>query len=527
MLSKYFFLPFFITFSTLCLAQDALNVELFGQYNRGDIRYSGSWAYTDGEGNEYALLGTRTGVAAYTIDDQLMIEEVGFISGPESNWREITVIGDYAYVVTEGSSDTTGMQVIDLQYLPDSLHLLTTYSATFTRGHIIQRDIYSDSAYVYVNGTTSTQGIHIMDVSNPVDPVEEGLYQPGYYIHDCFVKNDLLFASAFYEGVIDILDISDKSNPLLIGQIDDPTGFTHSCWLTEDDRYLVVCSEKDGLPSRIYNIEDFGNIYEVAQYTANPVSLVHNPYIRGNFCFITHNTEGFRVLDIADPELPVEVGHYDTFDGPSGGFSGLWSACPFYPSGKIIGGNREDGLYVWTFNNTQAGRIYGIVKDSITGDILTGVELIVLETQDTLIQDFNARFKWGELPGVYHLSAGKEGYIAKTTPLELNGGDSIALVIELVPDNWVSVNEPELQLFPDLKVNPNPFSNQTKVDLSNCKNGHFLQLIDANGRILEKFFVENLQEITIEKKDLPAGSYFLKLINQKGETLAVCHVVVR
>ncbi len=527
MFRKYFSFLFFLICFSFCNAQNTLNVELFGQFHRGDIRYSGSWAYIDGKGNEYALLGTRTGVAAYTIDDPLFIEEVGFVSGPESNWREITVIGEQAFITTEGSSDTTGMQVIDLQYLPDSLHLLTTYSETFTRGHILQRDIYSDSAYVYVNGTTSTQGIHIMDVSNPADPVEVGLYQPGYYIHDCHVKNDLLFACAFYEGVIDILDISDKSNPIQIAQIDDPTGNTHSCWMTEDDRYLVVCSEMDGLPSRIYNIEDFGNIYEVARYTANPISLVHNPYIRGDYCFITHNTEGLRILDIADSELPVEVGYYDTFDGPSGGFSGLWSACPFFPSGKIIGGNREDGLYVWTFNNTQAGRIYGIVKDSITGNILTDVELIQIETQDTLVQDLDAKFKWGALPGNYSLSAAKAGYISKVALFDLNEGDSLGFVIELVPDTWVAVQELELKDVSILKINPNPFSNFSKVDLSTFDNSYSLQLIDMSGRILKTYPVENQQEIIIEKGDLSEGNYYLKLSDQKGKIIATGFLILQ
>ncbi len=521
MLSKHLSLIITIILTTFCQAQDALNVELFGQYNRGDIRYSGSWAYIDAEGNEYALLGARTGVAAYTIDDQLQIEEVGFIPGPESNWREITVIGHYAYSTTDVTiNPNVGMQVIDLQYLPDSLHLLTTYTETFTTGHIIQRDVYSDSAYVYINGTSTTQGVHILDVSDPANPIEVGLYQPGYYIHDCHVKNDLLFACAIYDGFVDILDISDKNNPVLIGQIDDPTGFTHSCWVTEDNRFLVVCSEQDGLPARIYNIEDLGNIYEVARYTANPLSLVHNPYIRSEFCFMSHNTEGLRVLDIADPELPVEVGYYDTYEGPSGGFSGLWSACPFYPSGKIIGGNREDGLYVWTFNNTQAARIYGIVKDSITGDILTEVELIILESQDTLLQDPDAKFKWGSLPGVYHLAAAKAGYIAKTTPLDMNGGDSIALVIELVPDDWVRIIEPQPDHIQTLKITPHPFSNRATVDLSDFKNGHSLQLIGLNGQILQTYLVESRRQIIIEKPELPKGNYFLRLCDGDGRTIA-------
>ena len=105
---------------------------------------------------------------------------------------------------------------------------------------------------------------------------------------------------------------------------------------------------------------------EVATYTANEASLVHNPYVRGDFCFLSHNTEGLRVLDITDPEVPVEVAYYDTYDGPSGGFKGLWSACPYFPSGKIIGGDRTEGLFVWTFNETYGARIYGTVVDSVS-----------------------------------------------------------------------------------------------------------------------------------------------------------------
>ena len=483
MILRYFYLILFNCCFTLSYAQDSisLNVELFGQFHRGDQRYSGSWAYIDNAGNEYALLGTRTGTAAYTIDDAMQIDEVGFIAGPESNWREITVIGTHAFVTTEGASDTTGMQVIDLQYLPDSIHLLTTYSETFTRGHILQRNMYSDSAFVYISGTTSTQGVHILDVSNPADPVEIGLYEPGYYIHDCHVKNDLLFACAFYEGVIDIVDISDKSNPVLIAQVEDPTGSTHSCWMTEDNRFLILCSEMDGLPSRVFNIEDIGNIYEVTQYTANQLSLVHNPYIRGDFCFYSHNTEGLRVVDVVDPELPIEVGFYDTFDGPSGGFSGLWSAWPFYPSGKIIGGNREDGLYVWTFNNTYGGRIYGIVKDSISGEIINDAEIILLENQDTLLQNFNAEFKFGEMAGTYNLSVKKDGYISKIETIELNEGDSNAIVVELVADDWVSTAEPRLPKG-KMKIAPNPFSVETKISLQDTNNGYTLKLFDSKGQ---------------------------------------------
>ena len=241
------------------MAQNRENVNLFGQYHRGDARYSGSWVYVDLESRrEYALLGTRTGTAIYTIDEQ-PVQELAFIPGPASNWREITVLGKYAYVTTEGSGEGEGMQIIDLSNLPTSANLVNTYTATFTRGHIIQRDIYSEAPFVYVMGVCGNCGVNILDVSNPINPREVSTYSPGYYIHDAHIKGDYLYAAAFNEGVIDIVDISDKFNPVLVAQIENSGGNTHSAWTTEDNRHLIISSEKDGLPARIWNIEDLTN----------------------------------------------------------------------------------------------------------------------------------------------------------------------------------------------------------------------------------------------------------------------------
>jgi choice-of-anchor B domain-containing protein len=505
-------------------AQTALNMELFSQFNRGDTRYSGSWAYIDSQGNEYALLGARTGTAAYSIDDAMMTE-LGFISGPISNWREITVIGDKAYVTTEGSSDSTGMQVVDLQYLPDSLQLLTTYDLTFTKGHILQKDIYSDDPYVYVNGTQETDGIHILDVSDPSNPVEVGLYAPGYYIHDCFVKGNLLFAAAFYEARMDILDISDKTNPLLIGQIDHFDGNTHSSWVTEDDHYLMVSSELDGKPARIYNIEDLNNITEVSSYTANPLSLVHNPYIRGSFAFISHNTEGIRVVDLYDPEVPVEVGYYDTWDGASGGFHGLWSACPFFPSGKIIGGNREDGLYVWTFNNAKAGRIYATILDSLNQEPLTNLELTILETNDTLLTDFNGQIKWGALPGTYTLVIEKEGYFSKSLAFDFAGCDEL-LVNVLLQEDIVESTADIYKNLPELKLSPNPSDGLVSLDVSDWEQGSSLQVFDAIGQDVFTQQVEGRSILNFDLGFLQGGTYYVLLMDSAGQPIARSRVVL-
>ncbi|GJM32898.1 MAG: hypothetical protein DHS20C18_18990 [Saprospiraceae bacterium] len=511
-LGKTFFaLVFVLLFAGFSTAQDALNVALYAQFNRGDVRYSGSWVYVDGEGQEYALLGAQTGTAIYQINDNESVTEVGFIAGPQTNWREITVVGDHAYVATDVQGNNHGMQVISLTNLPNSASLVTTYTETFTKGHIIQRDIFSEAPYVYVCGTGPNDGVRIMDVSIPASPQEIGYYDPGYYIHDCHVRGDILFGAAFYESTIDIVDISDKSTPVLLSQILVPGGSVHSSSMTEDGHYLFVAPEQDGLPARVFNIEDLENPYEVAQYTANLASLVHNPYIVGDFAFISHNTEGLRVVDISDPEVPVEVGYYDTWADASGGFHGLWSACPYLPSGKIVGGNREDGLYVWTFNGERAGRFYGEVTDAVTELPILSANIAVNPIGQNLIPDLEGKFSSGALPGDFNLTISAMGYISQEISFSLHAGDQLQFQIALVPisSSTTSLSNHDVHLF------PNPFGESLQLhgELSGLLT---LSLFDESGRLVYQKNHLTLPEEIPFGEQLPAGIYTYTLVDQEG-----------
>jgi len=513
---NYIFL-ILVCFSFGLNGQESLNVSLIDEaLSATDARYSGSWSYEDDNGVEYALVGARSGIIIYEIRPDGQLDSLAKISGPTSNWREITVLRDQAYISTEGSDSTeTGMQVIELSQLPDTAFLIANYNEHFTRGHIIQRDIYSEEPYIYVMGTQTTQGVHIIDVSNPMEPVQVGLYEPGYYIHDAHVNGDLLFACAFNESKVDILDISDKTNPTYVREILDPGGNTHSAWLTEDKSHMILADELDGLPGRIFNIEDLEDIFEVTTFSSNLESLVHNPYIRGDFAFISHNTEGLRVYDVKDPTLPVEVGFYDTFDGPSGGFSGLWSACPYYSSGKIIGGDRTKGLMLWEFEETRAARIYGTVVDSITEYPIPNAEIIIPGLNDTLMSDSNGKFKYGFYPSLVDLEISASGYIDKLVELNLGDNDDRQLVVRL---SQMGTNIKEVTSNFSLNLFPNPTSKEVILQFSSNLIGKTIDIVNGNGRLIsnEKILSENL---TINVEEFAKGLYFVNIKNKKGELL--------
>ena len=65
--------------------------------------------------------------------------------------------------------------------------------------------------------------------------------------------------------------------------------------------------------------------------------------IVGDRMYQSNYDAGFRVLDISDPERPVEIGYFDT-SPYQGGAS--WSNYPYFESGIIAVTGTGDGLFI-------------------------------------------------------------------------------------------------------------------------------------------------------------------------------------
>src|SRR5690606_27722698 len=69
----------------------------------------------------------------------------------------------------------------------------------------------------------------------------------------------------------------------------------------------------------------------------NPNSIAHNPFIKGDLCFIAYYHDGVQVFDISDPENIVRIAYYDTYSNTNyDGYEGCWGVYPFLESGNII-----------------------------------------------------------------------------------------------------------------------------------------------------------------------------------------------
>jgi choice-of-anchor B domain-containing protein len=345
----------FFSLFTLDLHAQLGNYQMTLLANRnqhvGGANYSACWGYRAPNGREYAILGCGTGTAFVEITDTANIVERAYKTGVTSGWREMKVYSHYCYIVTDASG-SLGLQIFDLQYLPDSVRFVRYFTFSgFTRGHTISQS----GPYLYINGgnASTNGGVRILDLtSNPELPVVRGAWTT-YYVHDCRVVNDTIWAANIYNppGTISVINAVNKDNPTLVTSwVNIPQPGPHNCALTPDRRYCLVTDEINGNPRllKIWSVENLSNITQVATWQPSNIttSIVHNVEVYGNYAVIAHYTAGVRVVNILNPAAPIEVAWYDTYPSSNGGtYNGCWGVFMF-PSGRIIASDMQTGLYV-------------------------------------------------------------------------------------------------------------------------------------------------------------------------------------
>ncbi|MFZ1321786.1 MAG: choice-of-anchor B family protein, partial [Ignavibacteria bacterium] len=316
---KKYFLSIFAVFFIANFSYSQLpnqNTYLFAQVDQY-TSYSALWGYKAPDGREYAILGCQNGTSFIDITDSGNVHEVDFVSGLNSNWREMKTYSHYAYVVSEATNSK--LQIIDLQYLPDSVVLVNTWSyAGYTKTHSIQQT----GQYLYLNGgnaATSVGGVSVIDVTNPTSPVKLGEWS-SEYVHDCRILNDTIWASNIYSGRISIINATNKSSLQFVRNFQAyPTQevSAHNAAFTTDRKYIYSTNEISSPNGRlfIYNIEDINNITYVRDWqpTGITTAIVHNVEIYGNLAVIAHYRAGIRILDITNGGNPTEVAWYDTY----------------------------------------------------------------------------------------------------------------------------------------------------------------------------------------------------------------------
>ena len=349
-----------------------LRLEDIGGGDGNDI-----WGWTDPDtGQEYAIIGRTNGTSFVDVSDPtqpIFLGELPTHNGETSDWRDMKVYQNHVFIVAD-RVPTHGMQVFDLTQLrnvaePPATFEPTTRFTGFNSAHNIA--INEDSGFAYaVGGDTCTGGPHMVDIRDPANPQDAGCFSSDGYTHDLQCVNydgpdtehngkEICFAAN--EDTITIIDVTDKSAPVMLSRTDSITpgtqGYTHQGWLTEDKRYFVHDDELDELSSGhntrtyVWDMLDIDNPVQTGYTDAEGEqrSVDHNQYIKGQHTYQANYTRGLRILELTDPASGTltEVAYFDSFpDETFEPFSGAWSTYPYFDSGIVLVSDINRGLFI-------------------------------------------------------------------------------------------------------------------------------------------------------------------------------------
>ena len=356
--------------NAVLLAQNNFNLERLGHWDDDSLpvaspdnlklQYNSCWGLTV-DGREYAVMGGAAHVLFFDVTEPTQPLLVGKFQGRSLVVpREFKSYKNRVYAVADGGND--GLMIFDLSHAVDTI--VRTYWDTtyFKKIHTIALD--TTSGHIYLNGGNAGQGIIVLDASQNPDAPTFLAHPiiPGGYVHDCYVRNDTVYASSGYDGYY-VFDFKDPQNPILLAQIASG-GYNHNSWLTPDGRYAYYAEEvPQGQPIHIVDLQNLalGEIELVGSFLDNlqapddsiKKAIPHNLYIKDNMLFDSQYEDGLLVYDISNRLFPNLVAHYDTRPENTAyqGFFGNWGNYPWLPSGTIITSDMQNGLFLLRFSS--------------------------------------------------------------------------------------------------------------------------------------------------------------------------------
>lgn len=407
----------------------------------GDLHYqigvNDIWGYADSSGHEYALVGLVEGVSIVDLKDPTQPEELFYIPGAETGWRDLKTYQDHAYVCNEGDS---GILVIDLSGLPDTIH----YRDTVIAGMITAHNVWVDEfGFLYmVGGNVFSGGIAIYDLKpDPWTPTFVGFYDQRY-VHDVYVRNNIAYLAEIYNGQLTILDVSDKSDPEVLGTRGYPGGFTHNTWLNDSGDVCFTTDEYNGAYLIAWDVSDPNDIQEldrIRSSVSKERAAPHNVHVLDDYLMTAYYQDGLHITDASRPGNLVEVGYYDTSELEDGGFRGSWGAYPFLPSGLVLMSDREEGLIVLQPDVQRGCYLEGNIMDAETEGVISGADVRIQDTLGLTLSKLNGDYATGVADsGMYAAQFSKYGYLPDTVDVLMDNGMVTMLDVQLTPSPRVN-----------------------------------------------------------------------------------------
>ncbi len=421
------------------------NMTLVGQETFGEDA-NDIWGYVDqATSTEYAIIGVRSGTWFYDLTTPSTPLPRMFVPGPPSTWRDMKTWDKYTYVTAD--EGTAGLLIVDMSNVQSFDTLVYKYikptltvngvTGVLERAHNIYID---ENGIAYISGSNIGEGeVLFFDVAtDPYNPIYLGA-GPAEYSHDNYTRDNIMYSGDINAGFFSVVDVTDKTNPILLATETTPFVFTHNTWLSDDGNTLFTTDERADAPVAAYDISDLNDIKLLDEFrppaTVGEGVIPHNVHVLGDFLVISYYSDGIIVVDATQPENLVQVGQYDTYTGPETGFNGCWGAYPFLPSGLVLASDISTGLYIFQANYERASYLEGTVTDLDTGlpiqdvDVTLGI-LDQVEKQTNLMGEYKMGLFGSD---TFQITFDHPTYFPVQTEVILSSGVFTVLDIQMTP----------------------------------------------------------------------------------------------
>lgn len=464
-------------------------------------------------GREYALLGASAGMVIVDVTDPANPVNIVQIPGPDNLWKEIKTYSHYAYITSEGGQ---GLQIVDLSALPNSnlnSHFYTGDGAIegqLDRIHALHIDTKKGFVYLY-GGNVFSGGAKVLDLNaDPYNPSYVGKFDALGYIHDGYADNDTLYAAHINAGILSVVDMRNKSNPVLLGTVETPGSFTHNAWLLDDRKHILTTDEDTPSFVTSYDISDPQDIKELDRSSTNDGngSIGHNTHVLNDWAITSWYSDGVVITDAHRPDNLVITGWYDTWAGTGANFDGCWGVYPYLPSGTVVASNipNTNGgtgkLFVFTPTYTRACYLEGKIINGCNNQPMVGATIEVNSGNPWIntVTKNDGSFKTGQLEtGSFKVTVSKPGFATQIIDVVFNTAEVTELNLTLAPANAVNVAGNVL-----VEGTSTPVANAT-IHLTGPVDSYTIQS-DANGQFELECVPSGDYQVSVGKWGYLSGS---------------------